>query len=61
MRKLKNNLHILNGTEVWSYETKVGIIHDNHIEELGYWSVTTRRHINYVGQFYNKEIKYYER
>ena len=60
MEKLKNNLHIMFGTDVYSYTTKVAIIHDNYIEELGYWSVTTRRHINYVGQFYNKEIRYYE-
>jgi hypothetical protein len=57
---LKNNLQIINGTEVWSYTTKVGIIHKHHIEELGYWSATTRRHINYVGKYYNKEVKYYE-
>lgn len=50
----------MNGTEVWSYTTKVGVIHDDHIQELGYWSATTRRHINYVGKYYNKEIKYYE-
>ena len=60
MEKLKNNLHVLFGTEVWSYTTKVAIIHDDHIEELGHWSKTTTGHVNYVGKLYGKEVKRYE-
>jgi len=60
MEKLKNNLHIMFGTDVYSYTTKVAIIHDEYIEELGYWSKTTRTHINYVGRLLNKTIRYYD-
>jgi len=60
MEKLKNNLHVMFGTDIYSYTTLVAIIHEDHIEELGYWSKTTRTHINYAGQFYNLEVKYYK-
>ena len=60
MEKLKNNLHVMFGTDVYSYTTLVAKIHDDHIEELGYWSKTTRTHINYVGKYYMKELRYYE-
>ena len=58
MEKIKNNLHIMFGTDVYSYTTKVAVIHDDYIEQLGYWSKTTQGHINYVGRLYSKEIKY---
>lgn len=50
MRKLdkyKQNLTIL-GNEVWSYSTHVATIENNDLIQLGYWSQTTQKHINYV-------------
>tara|TARA_R100001244_G_scaffold132321_1_gene108182 strand:+ start:756 stop:944 length:189 start_codon:yes stop_codon:yes gene_type:complete len=49
------NLKVL-GNIVYSYDTKVAIIHDKHIEVLGYWSRTTSKHINYVGQYFDKPV-----
>ena len=68
MEKLKPNLHILFENEVWSYTTKVAIIHNSYIEELYWWehteydkpSQTTMRHLNYVSKLYNKKVKRYE-
>jgi len=50
MRKLqryKQNLSI-NGNDVWSYTTIVAKIKGNELHQLGYWSMTTQKHINYV-------------
>ena len=50
MRKLdkyKQNLTI-NGNDVWSYSTIVAKIDGNDLHQLGYWSQTTQKHINYV-------------
>ena len=50
MRKLakyKQNLRIL-GNDVWSYSTIVAKINGNDLHQLGYWSQTTQKHINYV-------------
>ena len=50
MRKLdkyKQNLTIL-GNKVWSYSTHVATIEDSKLIQLGYWSQTTQKHINYV-------------
>ena len=45
--KYKQNLRIL-GNEVWSYSTHVATIENNDLIQLGYWSQTTQKHINYV-------------
>ena len=45
--KYKQNLKIL-GNEVWSYSTHVATIENNDLLQLGYWSQTTQKHINYV-------------
>ncbi|QDP57715.1 MAG: hypothetical protein Unbinned6486contig1001_30 [Prokaryotic dsDNA virus sp.] len=60
--RYKQNLTIKNGNEVWSYTTKVGQIDwkNDTLTELGYWSMTTRKHINYAGKFCNLKINYYE-
>ena len=44
---------------VYSYGTKVAKIdHVNRIvKRLGWWSVTTSKHINYVGKEYSYEVK----
>ena len=50
MRKLdkyKQNLSI-QGNKVWSYTTHVATIQNNDLIQLGYWSQTTQKHINYV-------------
>ncbi len=63
MRKLpkyKQNLSIW-GDDVWSYTTKVAKIKDNELHQLGYWSMTTQKHINYVADYYGLTlIKDYE-
>ena len=50
-KKYKENLIII-GDEVISYTTKVAEIDREKmvLKQLGYWSVTTQRHINYVAE-----------
>lgn len=58
MRKLskyKQNLTI-NGNDVWSYSTIVAKIDGNDLRQLGYWSQTTQKHINYVADYYNLNL-----
>ena len=45
--KYKQNLSI-QGNNVWSYSTIVAKIDGNDLLQLGYWSQTTQKHINYV-------------
>jgi|TARA_R110000823_G_scaffold103440_1_gene220891 hypothetical protein len=45
--KYKQNLRI-QGNDVWSYSTIVARIDGNDLLQLGYWSQTTQKHINYV-------------
>jgi|TARA_R110002126_G_scaffold22741_3_gene80662 hypothetical protein len=45
--KYKQNLSI-QGNNVWSYSTIVAKIEGNDLLQLGYWSQTTQKHINYV-------------
>jgi hypothetical protein len=45
--RYKQNLTI-RGNEVWSYSTHVATIDKNDLLQLGYWSQTTQKHINYV-------------
>ena len=47
LEKYKQNLTI-RGNEVWSYSTHVATIDKNDLLQLGYWSQTTQKHINYV-------------
>ena len=47
--KYKQNLTI-HGNKVWSYTTHVATINGNKLEQLGYWSQTTQKHINYVAR-----------
>jgi hypothetical protein len=62
MRKLdkyKQNLTIL-GNKVWSYSTHVATIEHNSkppkLIQLGYWSQTTQKHINYVAKELDLEL-----
>tara|TARA_R110000765_G_scaffold148192_1_gene250673 strand:+ start:110 stop:295 length:186 start_codon:yes stop_codon:yes gene_type:complete len=47
LSKYKQNLRIV-GNDVWSYSTIVAKIDGNNLLQLGYWSMTTQKHINYV-------------
>jgi hypothetical protein len=47
LSKYKQNLRI-SGNDVWSYSTIVAKIDGNDLLQLGYWSMTTQKHINYV-------------
>tara|TARA_R110000744_G_scaffold134922_1_gene244207 strand:+ start:7734 stop:7949 length:216 start_codon:yes stop_codon:yes gene_type:complete len=58
--KYQQNLKLKNDT-IYSYGTRVAIIHSDVIEELGYWSKTTRKHINYVSVVFNKPVNFYDK
>ena len=45
--RYKQNLRQI-GDDIWSYSTKVATIEDNKLKQLGWWSVTTQKHINYA-------------
>jgi|MGYP003677673862 hypothetical protein len=47
LSKYKQNLTI-KGNQVWSYTTHVATIAEDKLYQLGYWSMTTQKHINYV-------------
>jgi|TARA_B110000908_G_scaffold125645_1_gene147311 hypothetical protein len=47
--KYKQNLSI-RGNQVWSYTTHVATISGSKLMQLGYWSMTTQKHINYVAE-----------
>lgn len=49
LRRYKQNLSII-GNQVWSYSTHVATIADDKLFQLGYWSQTTQKHINYVAE-----------
>jgi hypothetical protein len=53
MRKLpkyKQNLCIIDNTDVYSYSTRVAQIRGTELHQLGWWSMTTQKHINYVAK-----------
>ena len=57
LNKYKQNLKV-DENFVYSYGAKVAVI--NHIKKeikcLDWWSVTTSKHINYVGTEYNYKV-----
>ena len=57
LNKYKQNLKIDNNY-IYSYDTKVAKINHNNktIKILGWWSVTTSKHINYVVNQYNYKV-----
>ena len=61
MKRYKQNLKI-DGNRVISYTTHVATIDYSSciITELGYWSQTTRKHINYVAQELGMSVHYYD-
>jgi hypothetical protein len=50
--KYKQNLCITE-SKVWSYATHVATIENDKLLQLGYWSKTTQKHINYVASELN--------
>ena len=55
LKKYKQNLRI-EGNKVISYVTHVATINGNKLEQLGYWSMTTQKHINYVAKELNLNL-----
>ena len=53
--KYKQNLR-KDGNSIISYTTKVAEIKGNELHQLGWWSVTTQKHINYVADFFNLKL-----
>ena len=49
LERYKHNLRI-DGNRVISYTTHVATIEDGNLVQLGWWSQTTQKHINYVAQ-----------
>ena len=52
MKKYKQNLKV-EGNKVYSYNTHVATIDGGELHQLGYWSMTTQKHINYVAKEFN--------
>lgn len=52
MKKYKQNLKV-EGNKVYSYNTHVATIDGGKLHQLGYWSMTTQKHINYVAKEFN--------
>ena len=53
--KYKQNLRQIDN-DIWSYKTKVATIEDDKLKQLGYWSVTTQKHINYAATELDLEL-----
>jgi len=53
--RYKQNLKVI-GNNVYSYNTHVATISKGELLELGYWSMTTKKHINYVANILNLKL-----
>jgi len=53
--KYKQNLQVI-GDKVYSYNTHVATIADAKLFQLGYWSMTTQKHINYVANQFDLDL-----
>ena len=53
--KYKQNLR-KEGNFIISYTTKVAEIIGNELHQLGYWSQTTQKHINYAAEELNLKL-----
>ena len=51
MNRYNKNLRI-DGNKVISYTTHVATIDGDKLIQLGWWSMTTQKHINYVAKEY---------
>jgi len=41
---------------VYSYDTKVAEVKGDELHQLGWWSVTTQKHINYASKELNLKL-----
>jgi|TARA_R110000764_G_scaffold9729_3_gene30768 hypothetical protein len=55
MEKYKQNLRI-DRDNVFSYNTHVATIKGTELHQIGYWSMTTQKHINYVAKELNLKL-----
>lgn len=58
-KRYKQNLRLVEFdgvTYVQSYSTRVAKIEGNKLIQLGWWSVTTQKHINYAAKELNLEL-----
>ena len=55
MKKYKQNLRVKND-KVFSYNTHVATIKCDDLIQLGYWSMTTQKHINYVANYFKLNL-----
>jgi len=53
--RYKQNLRVI-GNKVYSYDTHVATIDGGDLKQLGYWSMTTQKHINYVSKEFNLKL-----
>jgi len=54
--KYRENLRIINNTDVYSYSTRVAEIRNDELHVFGWWSPTTSKHINYVANYKNLKL-----
>lgn len=54
-KKYTQNLKF-EGNAVYSYNTKVAEVHGDQLRQLGWWSVTTQKHINYAANELGLEL-----
>jgi hypothetical protein len=55
LERYKQNLRV-DRDQVWSYTTHVATIAGDKLIQLGYWSMTTQKHINYVAKQFDLEL-----
>lgn len=53
--RYKTNLTKVNN-DIYSYRTRVATIQGANLIQLGWWSVTTQKHINYVAKEMNLNL-----
>ena len=57
-KRYKQNLR-QEGNNIWSYTTIVATIDGDTLRQLGWWSQTTQKHINYVAKELNLNLVQY--
>lgn len=53
--KYQKNLRVQDGYVI-SYKTRVARIEGDTLKQLGWWSMTTQKHINYAAQALNLKL-----
>ena len=53
--KYKQNLR-KEGVSIISYKTKVAEVRNGKLVQLGWWSMTTQKHINYAADYLGLEL-----